>query len=230
MVGISQTILAANRDVWDDMQSHRFIEDIAADRLPLDVFERYLVFEYGFVETAMLIFGHAMLKASSFRQRRWLIGVLHALAEEQMGTFRQAFNALGIAPPTSADPPVPEAVRAFSRGMMDVAQTGDYPDLLAIMLAAEWMYAAWCSRIDLATIDSPELRRWVALHASSGFLAQAAWLRAEIDTVAAKADVAGRDRLSSLFRRALLLEIDFHHAAYDTSWSVPRRTLEDTLL
>ena len=227
-LALSTYMLDRNRDVWDAMLSHRFIKDIAADRLPQEAFARYLVFEHGFVETAILIFGHAMLEAPGFNQRRRLIGVLHGLAEEQMACFREAFTALGIAAPSLADAPVPEPVRAFDRGMLEMAQTGGYRDILTIMLAAEWIYATWCSRIDLRRIASPEMRRWMALHAAPEFVEQAAWMRSEIDALGVAADAAERDRLSALFRNVMSLEIGFHHAAYDASWPVRRLKREDT--
>jgi hypothetical protein len=61
--GFALTLQSDNADVWEAMQQHRFVSDIIADRLAPDVFRRYLVFEHGFVEAAILIFGHAMLKA-----------------------------------------------------------------------------------------------------------------------------------------------------------------------
>ncbi len=83
------------------------------------------------------------------------------------------------------------------------------------MLAAEWMYATLCGRANAAAISSIELQRWEALPATPEFLDQAAWLRAEVDT----APSDQRERLSALFRRALLLEIAFHEAPYDTGWT-----------
>ncbi len=217
---LSQRLLSANQDVWDAMQAHRFVRDVEADRLPAEAFARYLTFERRFVETAILIFGHALVKAPGADQRRRLIGVLHALSTEQLPAFDRFFGALGIAP-AGADAALPMAVREFDRGMLAMAEEGAYADVIAIMLAAEWMYATWCGRAKArdAPIASPELRRWVALHAESGFLGQVAWLRAEIDACAGS-DVA---RLSARFGRALELEIAFHEAAYDDAWPVRSR-------
>ena len=216
---LAQRLLDANRDVWDAMQAHRFVRDIEADRLPAEVFERYLVFEHRFVETAILIFGHAMLKAPAIAQRHRLIRVLHALSTEQLPAFAGFFAALGIVPAGVAEV-LPTAVRAFDRGMLQMAGEGGYCDVVAIMLAAEWMYATWCGRAYAVPITPPELRRWVALHAEPGFLDQVAWLRAEIDACAVDED--GAARLSARFRRALELEAAFHDAAYDASWPVRR--------
>jgi thiaminase/transcriptional activator TenA len=215
----AETLRAENADVWEAMQQHRFVTDIIADRLDPMVFRRYLVFEHAFVETAILIFGQAMLKAPAFPQRRRLIGVLRALAEEQLGYFARTFAALGVAP-RGATPALPEAVRAFDGGMLAIAETGRYADILAIMLAAEWMYRTWSLRAAKTEIAEPQLRHWVAIHTEADFLDQVDWLLAEIEREAAALDDAGRQRLSGLFRRALILEIDFHSAAYD-DWPVP---------
>ncbi len=217
--GFAQRLLAANADVWEAMQQHRFVTDIIADRLPPDVFRRYLIFEHSFVETAVLIFGQAMLKAPGFAQRRRLIGVLHALAEEQLPYFARVFAALGLAP-RPPEREVPEAVRAFDRGMLKIAESGSYAEILAIMLAAEWMYGTWCLRAARSTQAEPELRRWVELHTEPDFLDQVNWLMREIDREAAGLDEAGRARLSALFGEAERLEIAFHEAAYE-DWPIP---------
>lgn len=206
----SDTILADNRATWDAMQAHRFVAAVEADRLPPDVFKAYLVYERGFVETAMLIFGHMLVKAPGLSERRRLAGVLQALAVEQIGYFERVFAALGI---TGADRarPVPDTVAAFRDGMLAMARDGGYLDGVAIMLAAEWMYATWCARAARAPIRDPELKGWVDLHAEPGFLAQADWLRGQVDGAA----VAEVPRLSALFGRALDLEIAFHEAPFD---------------
>jgi thiaminase (transcriptional activator TenA) len=91
---LSDEILTQTRDVWDAMQTHRFVRDIEADRLDPAVFRRYLAYENAFVETAILIFGYSLVKAPGLEEQRWLIGVLKALSEEQITYFRRAFDSL----------------------------------------------------------------------------------------------------------------------------------------
>jgi thiaminase/transcriptional activator TenA len=207
---LSERILAANLDVWDAMQSHRFIEEIEADRLSAKAFKAYLIYECDFVETAMLIFGHMLVKAPGLPQRRWLAGVLQALAVDQITYFEGAFAAIGV---THEDRgrPLPSSVATFRNGMLSIARDGSYFDGVAIMLAAEWTYAIWCSRAAKLPISDPILKQWVGLHAEPAFLAQADWLRRQIDA----ADPGQARALSQRFRRALKLEIAFHSAPYE---------------
>lgn len=212
---LSQRLLAANQGVWDGMQAHRFVRDIEADRLPRPVFARYVAYEHGFVETAILIFGHAMLKAPDFAARRRLCGVLHALSGEQLGYFDRVFASLGMGP---AEPgAAPPSVAAFGGFMLGVAETGSYLDILVVMLAAEWMYATWCGRAARRPISDPEIDGWVRMHATPEFRAQADWLRAGVDAGGAEIDPATLRRLSDLFGTALCLEIDFHAAPYEAA-------------
>ena len=212
---LSQRLLAANQGVWDEMQAHRFVRDIEADRLPRPVFARYVAFEHGFVETAILIFGHAMLKAPDFAARRWLCGVLHALAGEQLGYFDRVFASLGAGP--SRPDAAPPSVAAFGGFMLGVAETGSYPDILVTMLAAEWMYATWCGRAARRPISDPDIAEWVQMHAAPEFRAQADWLRAGVDALGADIEAATLRRLSDLFGTALRLEVDFHAAPYEAA-------------
>jgi thiaminase/transcriptional activator TenA len=208
----SAQILAANQGAWEAMQAHRFVVAIERDVLPAEVFKAYLVYECDFVETAMLIFGHMLVKAPGLAERRRLAGVLQALAVDQIGYFEQTFAALAITPEDRrrAFPPV---VAAFRDGMLAIARDGGYLDGVAVMLAAEWMYATWCVRAARRPIGNAEIKRWVDLHADPGFLAQAEWLRRQIDDAPglAETDVS---RLSALFGRALALEIAFHDAPF----------------
>ncbi len=215
MASLSERLRAANQPAWDAMQVHRFVGDIEADALPRDVFRRYLVYEQAFVETAILIFGHALLKAPDFAARRWLCGVLNGLGNAQLGYFDRAFAALGVAPHTQTGS-LPASVVAFDRGMLRIAETGAYLDILTIMLAAEWMYATWCGRAHRRTITDPQVAEWVRLHAEPEFLAQADWLRAQLDAAAPQVDATAFRRLSDLFGHALRLEIDFHAAPYES--------------
>ncbi|MBK1671696.1 TenA family transcriptional regulator, partial [Rhodovibrio sodomensis] len=95
---LSDRILRENADVFAAMVAHRFTQDIAADTLPKIVFDRYLLIEGAFVETAIAIFGYAVAKTSDMGDRRKLIASLDALANEQMPYFENAFAARGIAP------------------------------------------------------------------------------------------------------------------------------------
>lgn len=209
---LSEQILRENKTVFDAMICHRFVEDIKADRLPKDVFERYLVFEGAFVDTAISIFAFAAAKAGTIAQKRWLIGVLDALANQQIAYFEKTFAERGIEP-EGFDTSIPE-VAAFRDGMLEISRDGGYLDTVAAMFAAEWMYWTWSKQAASRQISDPLLKEWVDLHAHEDFAAQAMWLKAELDRAGEKMSPQERSRLSGIFGRAQALEIAFHDAPY----------------
>ena len=209
---LSDRMLRENAAFLDAMIGHRFVRDIRAGRLPRAVFDRYLVIEGAFVDTAIAIFALATAKADGIATRRRLIAVLDALANEQVAYFERVLAARGI-PEGGAAPDTP-GVAEFRDRMIRNAQSGSYADIATAMFAAEWMYWTWCRGIDPAGIADPHLRDWVALHAEAGFEAQARWLRDEVDREGGALDAAAQDRLVRLFGEVQRLEIAFHEAAY----------------
>ncbi|MFB2551767.1 TenA family protein [Ensifer soli] len=209
---LSERILRENDAVFQAMLAHRFVEDVKADRLTKEQFERYLVFEGAFVDTAMSIFAYATAKAGTIAQKRWLIAVLDALANHQIAYFEKVFATRAIDPSTY-DVDIPEVV-AFRAGMLGIARDGGFLDTVAAMFAAEWMYWTWSKQAAACAISDPLLKEWVDLHVDPGFADQANWLKAELDAAGETLGDAEQGRLSGIFGRAMQLEIDFHHAPY----------------
>lgn len=209
---LSEQILRENKAVFDAMIGHRFVEDIKADRLPKDVFDRYLVFEGAFVDTAISIFAFAAAKARTIAQKRWLVGVLDALANQQIAYFEKTFAERGIEP-EGFDTSIPE-VATFRDGMLEISRDGGYLDTVAAMFAAEWMYWTWSKEAASQLISDPLLKEWVDLHAHEDFAAQARWLKSELDHAGERMSPDEHSRLSGIFGRVQALEIAFHDAPY----------------
>ncbi len=202
---VSDLILEGNIDILGKMLNHPFVNAVLDGSLPADAYRRYLIYEGAFVETAISIYAYATAKAPDLAAKRWLIGIQDALAQDQMPYFEERFADLGIEPGTA----IPEPVHAFGQGMVEIAQTGDFVEIVTAMFAAEWMYWTWCSRAAACDIADPCIRRWVELHADEDFAAQARWLKEAVDLHAAPED---HSRLSAVFGRVMELEIAFHHA------------------
>lgn len=210
---LSDRCLRENEDAFAQMVDHRFVRDIAADRVPAAVFNRYLQIEGAFVATAIAIFAHATAKADKITDRRKLIAVQDVLANEQIPYFEKVVARRGTQP----DPVLAGDARviAFDRGMYEIAATGALPEIYAAMFSAEWMYLTWCRRVSTAEISDPDIRAWIDLHTDAAFEAQAHWLKGRLDALGENLDEEARARCVRIFGRVQALERAFHDAPYD---------------
>ncbi len=200
---------------WDAVLGHRFFREVATDTLADDVFARYLRIEYGFVDTAAVALGYAVAKAPSFRERRHLAFNLYGLTTDQQQFFAAAFERIGAPEGQRAGLPPQGASAALHELFLGVARTEGYEEILACMLAAEWLYLTWCSRARRTPSARPAIRDWVALHAGGAFEEGVDWVRAELEARGPKLSANRRAQVSKLFEGALAAEIAFHTAAYD---------------
>ena len=134
---------------------------------------------------------------------------------DQEQFFVDAFERVGAAPDQRTGLP-PRGLSAPLHDLfLGVAKTEGYEEILACVLAAEWMYLTWCSTANKTSSSRPAIRDWVALHAGGAFAEQVAWVRAEIDERAPRLSAIAQARLSALFEQVLSAEVSFHDAAYE---------------
>ena len=143
---LSERMLTEEAAAFDAMVTHPFVRDLATDTLPDTAFDRYLLIEGAFVETAIAIFGYAVAKADNLQDRRKLIASLDALAHGQMDYFRDAYARCGLAPDPAlqADP----RVAGFRDGMLAIARDGDFADIITGVDVLDMVHCASRRRAD----------------------------------------------------------------------------------
>ena len=202
---------------WGRMVGHRITRDMAEDTLPPDALRRYLVYEHGFVETAVTIFAYALAKAPGIAEQSALVETLHALTNDQLEYFDRVFRQIGIAAEERESVPLPGNVLAFGDGMMRLAAHGTYEEIIAGMAAAEWMYLTWSRSAHARKPKEPTCAEWIALHVGQQFTSQVDWLLEQLDAVGPELPQRRQGRLADAFHRTRVLEIGFHDAAYGTA-------------
>jgi thiaminase/transcriptional activator TenA len=213
-VSFTEDLRKTAATTWEKAIGHRFFREVAADTVEDGVFRRYLRVEYGFVDCAARVLGYAVAKAPSFAERTRLAFGLHGLVTDQQDYFRTAFEAAGIPPDQRAAVPPDARSKPLHDVFLEAAEKHGYEEILACILAAEWMYLTWCSDADRTPSRRKHLRDWVGLHAGGAFAEHVAWVRGELDRRGPLLPAARRAALHRLFESALAAEILFHDAAY----------------
>jgi thiaminase/transcriptional activator TenA len=210
----SERMRAHSRGTWNAVLGHRFFSEVARDAIDDRIFARYLRIEYGFVDTAAVALGYAVAKAPSFQERRRLGLGLHGLVTDQEKFFIDAFERMGARGNERTGLPPQGLALPLHALFLNVAETEGYEEILACVLAAEWMYLTWCSTANQSPSSRGYIQDWVALHAGGAFADHVAWVRSEIDIRGPALADSRQARVSALFEQALEAEIAFHDAAY----------------
>ena len=188
----SERMRAEARGTWNAILGHRFFREVATDAIDDQVFARYLRIEYGFVDTAAQTLGYAIAKAPSFQERRRLGLGLYGLVTDQEQFFVDAFARMGVRAEERTGLPPQGLALPLHALFLAVAETEGYEEILACILAAEWMYLTWCSTANQSPSSRDYIRDWVALHAGGAFADHVAWVRSEIETEDRRSPAPGR--------------------------------------
>jgi len=199
-----------NEQTWSQAVQHRFVQELLDGSVADPVMARYLVQDYRFLDSFLVLVGAAVATADTFSARLRLARFAGDISGDENTYFLRAFAALGVSESQReavADTP---ATTGFKNLMREAAATGDYAAILAVLVVAEGLYLDWASRAPEPLPESFVHAEWVTLHDNPPFRELVGFLRDELDRVGPGAGDPARD----YFRRAVALELQFFDSAY----------------
>lgn len=197
---------------WTAVVEHPFTEALFAGAVPARRMRSYLVQDYQFVDRFLALLGAALAKADRYASRLRIAGSIAVITSTENTYFQRAFDALEVPEVDRHEPSLDGATVAFRELMSDTAERGGYADVLSVLTVAEWSYLSWAQRAPRDLPDDFVQAEWITLHNAAGFVSWVAWLRDELDRVAAELDERERARCLRLFQLATRYERDFFDA------------------
>lgn len=210
----TERLRALSEPDWSAAVGHRFVAELAAGTLDHGVMRRYLVQDYQFLDSFVALLGAAIHTAPALPQRIVLGRFLGLVVSEENTYFQRSFDALGVPEADRTTPALLPPTAGFQALMREAAAGGRWGEMLAVLTVAEWSYLTWATSVVDRDPGWFVFREWITLHSGPGFEALVAFLREELDRAYEAADEPGRERITSLFRRAVALERAFFDAAY----------------
>jgi thiaminase/transcriptional activator TenA len=201
---------------WTAATEHRFTEELGADTLDDDVFRRYLVADYRFVETLTSTIAYAAAQAPGVDERVRFAEFLTTVGTDETDYFERSFDALGVPESGRGGPPQSPVAREFDDLLRRASLEGGYAESLAVFVPAEWVYLTWATRA--AAGERPDrfyLDEWIDLHAIPAFDEFVEWLRGQLDAVGPTLSSSRQRDVARLFERTVALEVTFFDAAYE---------------
>ena len=200
--------------LWAQATAHPFTNSLADDSIEDAVYRRYLVQDYAFIETLVTVLGYAVALAPGMPAKKRFAGFLAAITDEENDYFLRSFEALGVAVAEREGTLLLPPIQTFADLMLDAARSGAYEEVLAVIVAAEWVYLTWAEAAPEPYPERFYLREWIELHDNPAFRDIVGWLRGELDRVGQALPPERQAAVASRFRRLVELEVAFFDAAY----------------
>jgi thiaminase/transcriptional activator TenA len=200
---------------WTDTTEHRFTEELIDGTIPDEVFRRYLVQDFAFVNTLASAIGHGAGQAPTLAAKAELATFLQVVATDETDYFERAFDTLSVSESDRRSPTLRPTTDRFDDLLTRAALEGGYAETLAVIVPAEWIYLTWASRAGEQRPERFYLAEWIDLHTGNGFESTVAFLREELDSIAPTLSRRRRHRVSRLFEQTVALEADFFEMAYE---------------
>ena len=198
---------------WDRAVNHAFTEALGNDRLTDEVYARYLVQDYAFIDTLVNLVARTIANAPAMPPKTVLAGFLAALTSDENTYFLRSFEALGLGESNYLNPPL----HPVSQAIIDTMKAAEarYEDAIICLCVAEWSYLSW-SKLQAEKPRGSRfyLQEWIDIHVLPEFEQFVAWLRTQVDSFADRDD-ATLEQLAALFQRMCVLEHLFFSASLD---------------
>jgi len=199
---------------WDAAVNHRFVAELFTGSVDDAVMAHYLVQDYQFADSFVVLLGAAIASADSFAARVRLCQFAAMVTSEENTYFLRSFDRLDVAGSHRIHPPLTAPTQGFQTLMREAAATQQYAQCLSVLVVAEWLYLSWAERCPATLPPNFVHAEWITLHNNTFFTDFVGWLRSELDRVGPAADAATQARCADMFGRAVALERAFFDHAY----------------
>lgn len=192
--GHVEKLLASAHKEWEEAVTHRFVRELFAGTLDDGVLARYLVQDYQFFDAFLSMLGGCVAHADKVEPRLRFAAQLGMLANDEDGYFQKAFAELGVPVADQQAPELTDVTKDFRNMMYDAVASQSYPDLLVMLVVAEYLYLDWGERGSTAEEPAPLPERyvhsgWVELHRGEDFRQWCQFLINELERVFPDSDV-----------------------------------------
>jgi thiaminase/transcriptional activator TenA len=190
----------AARPIWDAQREHPFVQGIGDGSLDPDTFQNWVRQDYLYLKEFARIFAWAAAKSNRLEAMSWYAGVLDLTLNTEMELHRDYAARFGLTPDDLEAETMWPTTRAYTDFLVRTAADGDMSELVAALLPCSWGYVDIGQH--LAQGERPDDARyadWIEQYASEEFADAAAWLKGEMNRLAAHAGPDKKEHLTELF-------------------------------
>lgn len=199
---------------WDAATDHQFCRELAKGSLSEDKMRWYLAQDYKFVDGFVRLLATAIAHAPTLADSVPAAQFLGLVTGPENNYFQRSFKALSMSP-AQQNPETATETLAFQTLMHGARMSGNYEEMLAVLVVAEWSYLSWGERYVGYDESLPFwFAEWIDLHSGDMFASVIAYLREQLDKAWVDLSTEQQEKVADTFKQAVACELAFFNAAY----------------
>ena len=208
--------------IWEADLEHPFVRGIADGTLPTEKFKFYLIQDYLFLLDYSRVFAHGVIKASDETTMAIFAQLLDGTLNTEMDLHRGYCKKFGITATEMETAPIAPTTHAYTRHLLNVAESGTLAELVAGVLPCQWGYAEIGTTLaEQGGSPEPLYQEWIDMYASPEFLSFGEWLRGLLNGLVAAYSPSEKERIKNTFLMSSRYEDLFWEMAYtQEEWKI----------
>jgi thiaminase (transcriptional activator TenA) len=201
--------------IWRTLHEHPFIRELAAGELPPEKFRFYIEQNLLYLPEYGRAIAIAASKSGDLNELEQFSAALTNIVENEIPEnrrLRERIVELGAADMGGSTAMAPANV-AYTSYLLATAYRGGPLEIMCALMPCAWSYGDIASSFD-AVADHPVYAEWVDFFRSIRYSELVTEMREQLDSMAAGASPALRDRLAEIFRMGARLEWGFWEMGY----------------
>ncbi len=197
-------------DLWEAQHTHPFVRGIGDGTLDVEKFKFWVRQDYLFLIGYARLLAMGVVRAPDLETSRRFSDLTHATLGVEMELHRGFAAEFGITKEELEAEEKASATRAYTDFLLNVATTGDFPELVAALLPCIWGFCEVGQRLTKGP-RPPDKRsaKWIEMYSSSEFAALATWCRELTDRVAEGLPPEALRRMERAFMESSRHELRF---------------------
>jgi thiaminase (transcriptional activator TenA) len=205
---------------WNDLLSHKFILEMAADSLPTEKFSFYLRQDQIFLKEFCSFLLIAKQKSSDQELKIWFENLYHSTIDSEMQMQRELLLSLGISnidnnATTMAMAPATLNYISFLRQAS--SSTKNLEVIVSAMAPCPWSYLEIAQKLSKSDIKMDVYHKWMQFYSSKESQQQIKEIKNILSRLYDQADESTRTPMKRYFGAACKYEYNFWEAAYTTT-------------
>ena len=199
-------------DLWESMTHHRFVSELSDGSLDENVFKKYFLQDYVFVNDLVTLASQAITKSPNIDGASVFNNFLTGILDPENDLFLRFFKELGASEKEYSSAKASPTTQAFGDFLVRTSFEGSFDDIALVLFVTEGTYLDWGTRLinERANPQNSVYREWIDLHGPEVLGDLVIWLENYLDNDSK----ISRDRADYLFHTALRYEFLFWESSY----------------